>query len=64
MKDQMMIEGMEPKRAPFYTLSAQYHHGEISRGSAPKFSLIGIYNSYGDLNAIFTKSFGNLIFKF
>lgn len=60
---QMLMMGIGSQKPPFYTLTTHYHHGDLEKEQRVKFSLIGLLNSQGDLNAIFNKQFKNLVIK-
>ncbi len=59
----MLMMGVGSQKSPFYTITTHYHHGDLENDKKVKFSLIGLMNSQGDLNAIFNKQFKNLVFK-
>lgn len=58
-----MMSMFGSQRTPFYSFTTQYHHGDIEKNHKEDFSLVGLYNSDGDLNAIFSKNLGNWTFK-
>lgn len=51
---------MFAEKTPFYSLSLQYHHGDLARGHRPAFSLVSKADAGGKVDAILFKNFGNL----
>ena len=57
----MMMPGAEDH---FYTMQTHYQHGNLT-GPKPKinFNLVGMFNSGGDVHAIFSKQWSRFTFK-